>query len=125
MNALLASISRHQTFTWSRRRTAAPRVAIRCGWFFSAGDLVARGHVVRALEVNLHQMPVGVGEAIRPTVADGAVHPAEPGVRRLDGRDTPIEGGGALRPPGDCTDAWLLRRRQLQGRALVVPPRTE
>ena len=37
MNALFSSISRHQTFTWSRRRTAAPRVDIRCGWFFSVG----------------------------------------------------------------------------------------
>ena len=32
-----ASMSLHQTLTWSRRRMPTPRVDIRWGWFFSAG----------------------------------------------------------------------------------------
>ena len=78
--------------------------------------------VALRLVVELEDVPVGVGEAVRPAVADVPVDPAEPEPRRLDGRHPPVERLGAPRPQRDVPEPGLRRLRELQAVAEVVAP---
>ena len=105
MYALFASMSLHQTLTWSRRRTPTPRVDIRCGWFFRVGTWSPDGLVVLALVVDRHAVPVGIGEPV------GAAVPGDAGsTNPLLGR-TPRRPRRAARAPRRSSCATRSSRR--------------
>ncbi len=84
------------------------------------GSLVALGFVVE-----LEDVIVGIGEAVRGAVADVSVDPAEPAPARLDGLDPAGERLGAPCPQRDVAEPCLRRLRELQAVAQVVTPPSE
>jgi hypothetical protein len=81
---------------------------------------VVRCDVLLLLVVDLHEVAVGITEAIAPAAAEVAVDPAQPEPGRLDRGDAPRERLGAHRAPGDAPHAGLRGGGQLERARRVI-----
>ena len=97
---------------------AAPGVALRL--VLQRGTELRRRLVALGLVEELDGVAVGVAEAVRRAVPHVAVEPLAACTAGLERAHAPVERLGAPRAVGEMTDARLLRRGELQRRALVV-----